>query len=624
MRLRKRRPAGGRRRPARPCRSIALMAALLGLTCLWARAMINPAFTPVELVEDARRIVAGTLEGNEQGDCWTLAEARVLKGDEPGPPQLLLALLNARDTGSAREFLRSCAGSEAILFQGRDTGFLLVQDVWLTLTLGGGTEWQISEFSDQYMLKTYAGGADKLIEMAEYILHDEDAEVPVAVGVRWRETVRVAHLPGPVTGMASLASGSGAELFVASSAGDRIFAYDGKAHQFEDLTAQAGLDTASRAFAFVDLDRDGRADLASWDGARLSVRCRREDGGFAPAPATRPPEWPSECRALAAISPRQDGSPGLLMSADWPLLLVWEGDGWSAAPLPGGGPHDTPAGLGPCVVSDWDGDGYADVLQLRDAGGLLWEGREGGFAEPRLCDVKAGGLPARWAVGDFDTDGRPDLFVSGGETCELWENAGSGGFRPVIGYAGSLLFKQQPGAADCLATDLNHDGRPDLALLYENGQFLYHFNRGYRCMAEEGQLTLACELTEHLRPTCAAAGDFNADGSLDLAVAFATGEVVCFLNDLPEPPGLWVRLPRGCTGPVTVSAWQGAPYASCVGTHLVAGHEPTYFPLRRHGPCTLKWRPPGGPPQELTAEDGAGVTLSWEGAPARGVAAFDG
>ena len=69
-------------------------------------------------------------------------------------------------------------------------------------------------------------------------------------------------------------------------------------------------------------------------------------------------------------------------------------------------------------------------------------------------------------------------------------NAGAGRFRPVLRYAGSVGHKLHPGAADCLATDLNHDGRPDLALLYAKGRFLYHFNRGYRCMGEEGELTL--------------------------------------------------------------------------------------------------------------------------------------
>ena len=605
-----------------------LAAGLMGLAGHGAVAMINPAFTPVVLVEDARRVVVGRLEGQEQGDRWTLTAARTLKGDGAGAPPLSLALLNVRDTELARGYLRACDGMPAALFLGDEAGFLLVETVWMTLSRASTAEWQITEFGDQDMLKTYAGGADKLAEMAAYILHDEDADVPVEVGVHWRQQVPVARLRLPAAGMEALPAGgcAAARLFVASPAGDRLFAWDDARGGFDDATEPAGVDTASRQFAFVDLDRDGCADLASWDGAELTVRLGRADGGFALAPVARRTEWPAACRSLDVVSPRQDGSPGLLMGAEWPLLLSWEGDGWSAAPLPGSKAHDAAAGpAGPCVVMDWDGDGYADVLRLGAAGSLLWRGRDGGFGEPEACEVRSGGPPVSWAVGDFDGDGRPDLFVSGSDACELWENAGAGAFRPAIGYAGSLAYKQEPGAADCLATDLNHDGRPDLALFYEDGEFFYHFNRGYRCMAEEGQLTLDAGAPGEGGPTCAAAGDFDGDGALDLAVAFAGGQVRCFFNDASEVPGLWVRLPRGCTGPVAVSAWQGDAHAFCVGAHAVTGFDPpTFVCLRRRGACVLRWRGPGGTPQEVTAEDGAEAMLPREPVPAwRGTGGSD-
>ncbi len=158
-----------------------------------------------------------------------------------------------------------------------------------------------------------------------------------------------------------------------------------------------------------------------------------------------------------------------------------------------------------------------------------------------------------------------------------------------------------------LATDLNHDGRPDLTLLYENGRSFYHFNRGFRCMGEEGELKLEMPRPtggprEALGPMRAAAGDFDSDGSLDLAVASATGEVRCFFSDLAEAHGLWIRLARRRTGPVTVSVWQGKEYPVCVGAYLVEGHSPpTFATLRRPGPCVLKWRKPGTPLRTLEA-----------------------
>jgi hypothetical protein len=63
-------------------------------------------------------------------------------------------------------------------------------------------------------------------------------------------------------------------------------------------------------------------------------------------------------------------------------------------------------------------------------------------------------------------------------------------------------------------------------------------------MGEEGELRQDVERPSGasrggLGPVRAAAGDFDADGALDLAAAFATGEVFVFFTDLPE-----VVLPR--------------------------------------------------------------------------------
>ena len=117
--------------------------------------------------------------------------------------------------------------------------------------------------------------------------------------------------------------------------------------------------------------------------------------------------------------------------------------------------------------------------------------------------------------------------MSGPKQNLLWENDGKGGFREVSNWAGSLSYKAQPGASACAAADLNHDGRPDLILCYAEAGFVYHFNRGFRCLGEEGDLRLE-QVEEGPKPDsfgvrrCVAA-DFNADGAEDLAVAFAGG-----------------------------------------------------------------------------------------------------
>jgi hypothetical protein len=113
------------------------------------------------------------------------------------------------------------------------------------------------------------------------------------------------------------------------------------------------------------------------------------------------------------------------------------------------------------------------------------------------------------------------------------------------------------------------------------------------------------------------AGDFNGDGSLDLAVAYSDGQVHCYFDgqftDAAQTPDVWLGLPPGQTGPVTVSVWQGQAFPVCVGTYLVPGHAPaTYVSLRKGEPCTLKWRWPGGTPRELAAKPGDQIVLPFK------------
>ncbi|MCG3179141.1 MAG: hypothetical protein BIFFINMI_01472 [Phycisphaerae bacterium] len=616
-------------------RALAGLGLLASLTACMGRpalALIDPSFTPVELVRDARRIVAGKLEAAADADHWRLAEPRFLKGPKSREVGLSLAVAATGDARDARECLAASAGQDVVLFEAEESSYMLISTVWMEIKSVAGRGYEITEFRDQRLPKTWAGAADKLIPMVDYILHDDDADVPVAVGVKWRGRVPVGQVGQPAVAISALSGGtaSGGLLLAASPGGDRLWGYDKTAGRFDDRTLSAGLDTSSRAMALIDLNGDGRADLASWDGRLLKVRLSDASGEFVAsnAPADIPLE--GDCRALWAVGPSQDGSPGLLADMAWPRLLTLTAQGWQVTRLPGDPAAQAPVGEAwSCVVADWDDDGYVDVLQIRPRESLLWRGCKGGFRVPAPCVVTSGGQerPPRWCVGDFDGDGRPDLFVCGARTNELWENVGGGKFQPVARLAGSLYTLGRE-VADCIATDLNHDGRTDIAILSAGGTLGYHFNRGYRCLADEGTLKLdippsTTTQPEQSRPMRLASGDLDGDGCLDLAVACADGHVFGFLNGRSDgqgrPPGLAIRLPSGRSGPVTVSVWQGGPsgtepgFPVCTGTYLVQGGTPwqaAFAPLRRPGVCTLKWRWPGGGPCGLVVKEPSDVVLS--------------
>src|SRR6185503_6990068 len=98
------------------------------------------------------------------------------------------------------------------------------------------------------------------------------------------------------------------------------------------------------------------------------------------------------------------------------------------------------AGLG-VAVGDYNGDGWPDVYVANDATpNQLWiNRRDGTFSDEGLLSgaaFNAAGNPEGSmgiASGDFDADGDEDLFVTNivGETFVLYENDGKGNFADV-------------------------------------------------------------------------------------------------------------------------------------------------------------------------------------------------
>ena len=577
----------------------------LGATASWA--YIDRKFTPIDLVRQSDVIVVGTIQAMSQTDMCKLSDVEAIKGKSFGAAILTFASPDKDQIEDLRRLLATTAKSPALFFAatqaGETKGFLLVHTTWLNVEPRGAGEWAIKSFAPN-MSAVYAGGSDMLALMARYILADPNATVPVAVGTSWAAWSKIAKLDGKIAGMAvvEIAGDETPCLFVASDgAEDKLFRPKKNAEEMEDVTAAARLGTHSRQFVWMDVNRDGLADLVTWNGRTIAARIGARDGTFAPADAARTFDMREPCLKLSPAGTSARGGARVLVStARLPFLLEWASGagGWSRTDLP---PPEKDAGSSsPCIVADLDNDGWLDVLQPRETAGLLWRGGSNGFQRPARSPVAAPKGPARFALGDFNTDGRLDIFVSGSEENHLWENDGAGGFRDAIQRAGSLTYKAPAGVSDCAAADLNRDGRPDLALCYTDGTFVYHFNRGYRCFGEEGGL----QLSETPNPppgvetgvATFAIADWNGDGSEDLAAGFADGNLYVFYSESANVAGLHVRLAKGAIGPATVSTWQGKTPPVCLGTNLVGGHSPeSFFGLRRPGECTLRWSEPGRP-----------------------------
>ena len=132
-----------------------------------------------------------------------------------------------------------------------------------------------------------------------------------------------------------------------------------------------------------------------------------------------------------------------------------------------------PETMGPgCAFVDFDNDGWLDILLVN---GQDWPGHRRQRSTLRLyrnnrngtfTDVtKSAGLDVEMygmgvAVGDFDNDGRPDLYVTGVGQNRLFRNTGRGSFIDVTEAAG--LGKRSAFSTSAMWFDFDRDGHLDL------------------------------------------------------------------------------------------------------------------------------------------------------------------
>jgi hypothetical protein len=132
-----------------------------------------------------------------------------------------------------------------------------------------------------------------------------------------------------------------------------------------------------------------------------------------------------------------------------------------------------PETLGPgCAFLDYDNDGWQDIILIN---GMDWPGhkqrrttmrlyrnnRNGTFTDVTKragLDIEMYGLGV--AVGDFNNDGFPDLFVSCVGQSRLFQNTGKGTFLDVTQHSG--LGNRQSFSTSALWFDYDRDGHLDL------------------------------------------------------------------------------------------------------------------------------------------------------------------
>lgn len=164
--------------------------------------------------------------------------------------------------------------------------------------------------------------------------------------------------------------------------------------------------------------------------------------------------------------------------------------------------------------TDYNKDGYLDILSVQHGYNLLYKGLPNGDFEqvttgPIVTDY---GTHRRACWGDYNNDKYPDLFVANGniENDNLYLNNKNGTFTKIT--TGSIVNDSAYGSG-CSWGDYNNDGWLDLFVASSAKNILYKNNKN-------GTFTrIMTPFTANVNSFGCNWGDYDNDGDLDLFVA---------------------------------------------------------------------------------------------------------
>ena len=119
---------------------------------------------------------------------------------------------------------------------------------------------------------------------------------------------------------------------------------------------------------------------------------------------------------------------------------------------------------GGAVLFDFDLDGNLDLFVVTPTGQKLFRNNCGKFVDitagSGLEDIPAGSIGITAIAGDYDNDGKPDLFVLRYGKCSLYHNDGDGKFSDRTASAGIPSYPFL--ALSAAFVDVDHDGDLDI------------------------------------------------------------------------------------------------------------------------------------------------------------------
>ena len=232
------------------------------------------------------------------------------------------------------------------------------------------------------------------------------------------------------------------------------------------------------------------------------------------------------------------------------------------------------------AIGDYDSDGDPDLYVARydptkvEGGNFLFRNDGGEFVEiASEAGVSDAGKSLGATFADYDNDGRLDLYVVNDGANILYRNTGDGTFRDVTESAGVGDTSVSYGA---LFVDLDHEGDLDLFVANTSLNRLFRNNLDGSFVEVAEKIGLAGET---VRSREAAFGDFDEDGDIDLFVVNENGDNRLYTN---LRQGYFEDITAEC-GLLT----QGRSGAAAVGDYDHDGFLDLFVTALENGRCNL-------------------------------------
>jgi enediyne biosynthesis protein E4 len=342
------------------------------------------------------------------------------------------------------------------------------------------------------------------------------------------------------------------DLYVTNLGPNRLYRNRGNG-TFEDVTVTSGTGDPrfSTGSAWGDYDRDGDLDLMVANYVAFTLADLPQ---FGRGPLCQFKNIPVQC-----------GPRGLNGAGD--TLYRNNGNGTFTDVSMKAGVDDPPGYYGLGVVwSDLDDDGWIDIFIANDTVPNYYyhNNHDGTFTDLGLISGlavdEAGGEQSCMGVaaGDYDRDGRLDLFVTNfsEQYNTLYHQNGDATFSdvsrasrtadvsmPYVGWGAKFIDYDNDGWLDLLV--VNGHVYPQVEGAYAGGMYRQRklFYRNLRngtfaeIAAEAGSALLERRVSRGL-----ATGDFDEDGDIDLIINDLDGPPMLLRNDGGERAGNWLRL----------------------------------------------------------------------------------